>query len=283
MDNCQPRCNPAKGSNAGLPLRFVQVGDIELALVDRGQGDPLVLVHAFPLDHALWSAQIESLAQTHRVIAPDLRGFGRSGVTAGTVTMSQMAQDLGRVLDALQVRQPVTLAGISMGGYVALAFWAALAARLRALILCDTRAAADPPQVSAGRLQTAERVEREGCHFLAEQMTPRLFAASTQVQRPELVQRARQTMLQAPPAGVAAASRGMAQREDMMARLGQIACPALLLAGAEDAVSTPAEMRAMAQAMPHAEFIEIAQAGHLSPLEQPEPVSRAMADFLAKL
>lgn len=264
-------------------MQCIRVDDVELAVVDSGRGDPLVLIHAFPMDHTLWDRQIEVLSRTHRVIAPDLRGFGRSSVTPGTVTMRRFAQDLAGMLDALGIEQPVALAGISMGGYVAMAFWAALGARLRALVLCDTRAAADPPQVAAGRLQTADRVLREGCGFLTEQMLPRLLSADTQAHRPEVVELARRMILQSPPAGVAAASRGMAQRDDMTARLGQINCPALVLAGSEDAVSPPAEMRAMAEAMPNATYVEIAGAGHLAPLEQPEQVSRAISEFLARL
>jgi len=280
MDPMQASQNTPPEPAYGLPLRFVRAGDIDLALVDRGQGEPVVLLHAFPLDHALWTGQIEPLARTHRVLVPDLRGFGRSGFTPGTVTMTQMAQDVARMLDALNVRGPVSLAGISMGGYVALAFWAAMASRLRALILCDTRAGADSPQGAAGRLQTADRVEREGCAFLAEQMAPRLFAAQTGAERPELIDRARRTILAAWPQGVAAASRGMAQREDLSARLGQIACPVLVLVGQEDAFSPPAEMRAMAEAMPQARYVEIAGAGHLSPVERPEQVTGAIEAFL---
>ena len=75
--------------------------------VQAGQGTPLVLVHGFPLDHSMWQGQLAGLAGDCRVIAPDMRGFGKSDVTAGTVTMAQMADDVAALLDSLAIREPV--------------------------------------------------------------------------------------------------------------------------------------------------------------------------------
>jgi len=264
-------------------MQEIRVDDVRLAVVDRGRGQPLLLVHGFPLDHAMWESQIEAFAASYRVIAPDLRGFGRSTASDGTVTMRRYADDLAALLDALHVDQPIVYCGLSMGGYIALAFWQAYAARLRALILCDTRAVADTPEVAAGRLETADRVLREGPAFVADAMLPRLFNSATHERRPEIVAAIRRTILGADPRGIAAAARGMAQRPDMSARLGEIACPTLVVVGRDDVISPPAEMRSIAQAIPNSHFVEIAGAGHMSPMEQPEAVNRAIADFLAGL
>ncbi|MEX2025908.1 MAG: alpha/beta fold hydrolase, partial [Pirellulaceae bacterium] len=102
----------------------ITFGDISLTVTERGARVPLLLIHGFPLDHTMWSAQIDALARQNRVIAPDLRGFGGSDVTPGTVTMAQYADDLAQLLDAMQVREPVVFCGLSMGGYVAWQFWA---------------------------------------------------------------------------------------------------------------------------------------------------------------
>ena len=100
-------------------MKTQTVNGIELAFVDQGSGTPVVLVHGFPLDHSMWNAQIDALSEDYRVIVPDLRGFGRSGASDGTVTMQQFAGDLASLLDGLEIDQPVVLCGLSMGGYVA--------------------------------------------------------------------------------------------------------------------------------------------------------------------
>ena len=104
-------------------MKTLEVNGIELATLDRGSGPPVLLVHGFPLDHTMWDAQVEALSEQYRVIAPDLRGFGRSGVTEGKVTMEQFADDLAGLLDGLEVAGPVVFCGLSMGGYVAWEFW----------------------------------------------------------------------------------------------------------------------------------------------------------------
>ena len=94
-----------------------------MATVDRGRGMPVLLVHGFPLDHSMWDAQIEILGESFRVLAPDLRGFGQSGVTEGSVAMEQHADDLAALLDCLGIDQPIVICGLSMGGYIAFEFW----------------------------------------------------------------------------------------------------------------------------------------------------------------
>jgi pimeloyl-ACP methyl ester carboxylesterase len=259
------------------------VNGIELAYVDRGQGPPVLLVHGFPLDHTMYNAQIEALAGRHRVIAVDLRGFGQSGVTEGTVTMRQFADDLAALLDVLAITERIVFCGLSMGGYVAWQFWRNHTRRVRALILCDTRAIADTPEVAQGRLQMADRVTAEGPGPLVEVMMPKLFAGPTVANHPQVVESLRRVMLSSDPRGVAAAARGMAQRPDLTGMLPRIGCPSLVLVGELDAISTVDEMRAVAQAIPAAQFNVIAGSGHMSTMEKPAEVNAAILDFLDTL
>jgi pimeloyl-ACP methyl ester carboxylesterase len=259
------------------------VNGIELSFVDQGTGSAVVLVHGFPLDHTMWNAQIEVLAQGHRVIAPDLRGFGRSGVSDATVTMEDFADDLAALLDVLEVTEPITLCGLSMGGYVAFQFWRKHNSRLRGLILCDTRAENDTPEMAAGRLEMADRVLREGPAPLVDSMMSRLFAASTVKDRPEVVDSLRHVMMGSSPKGIAAASRGMAQRPDVTAMLVKIHCPTLVIVGELDAISPADEMRRIAAAIPAACLVEITGSGHMSTMERPVEVNAAILAFLAKL
>lgn len=265
-------------------MQTVQAGGVRLAVEVRGQGPAVLLVHGFPLDHTLWNAQIESLAERYRVLVPDLRGFGHSGPAEDTVTMEQFADDLAGLLDALGIDGPIVLGGLSMGGYIAMAFLRKYPQRLRGLALCDTKAAADSDEAKAGRLATAERVLREGPEFLAQTMLPKLLAPAS-LEKKDLVDRVRRMIVAQPPAAIAAAQRGMAQRPDSTDLLGRLPCPALFLAGEHDALSPPADMRQLAAACRTANgrpgtFVEISGAGHLAPLENPAEVNAALHSFL---
>jgi pimeloyl-ACP methyl ester carboxylesterase len=258
----------------------VNIGDLRLNYTEQGRGTPLLLVHGFPLDHTMWSGQLETLAASNRVIAPDLRGFGASSVTAGTVTMSQFADDLAGLLTALGINQPVVFCGLSMGGYVAWQFALRHRPKLAKLILADTRAVADSPDAAAGRLKTADKALAEGAGVVAEAMLPKLFAPETAAQNPALVAATKDVILRTSPVGIAAALRGMAERPDVTGRLGELDLPALLICGQHDAISTPAEMREIASKMPSSRFALIASAGHMAPLEKPAEVNRAIAEFV---
>lgn len=264
-------------------MKRLTVNGVELAIADRGSGRPLVLVHGFPLHHAMWEAQIEALSNRYRVIAPDLRGFGASGVTEGTVTMEQFADDLAAMLDALEINEPVALAGLSMGGYIAWAFWRKYPARLQALVFCDTRAGADSPEAAANRLAMAERVVHEGPGPVADAMLPMLTATATPKMHPEVIETLRQMILSTDPRGIAAAARGMAERPEVTSWLPQIACPTLVIVGQQDTISPVAEMRTIAEAIPGAQFVEISDAGHMSPMENPAELNAALGAFLAEL
>lgn len=261
-------------------MPMIRCGTIDTHFVERGSGHPLLLVHGYPLSHAMWQGQLAGLASRCQVIAPDLRGFGASTVTPGTVTMAQFADDLAALLDALAIRQRVTLCGLSMGGYVAWQFALRHANRLANLILCDTRAVADSKEAAEGRRKTAEQVLRDGSRIAAETLVPKLFGKATFQTQPAIVADTRSIILRTHPEGIAAALRGMADRPDVTGLLGNFRIPALVVCGKEDAISPPAEMQQIATALPRAKYVEIAAAGHMAPLEQPAAVNAAIRDFL---
>ncbi len=257
-----------------------RVNDHTMHVVTQGDGPPLLFVHGFPLDHTMWSAQIDHFAKTHTVIAPDLRGFGQSEVVDGPVTMQTYADDLAALLDAMNITDPVHLCGLSMGGYIAWAFVERYRDRLASLILCDTRATADNTAAQKTRELTALRVLKEGSDFLASDLIDKLFVKQTREQRPEIIEQTKQVIRSTDPTTIAASSRAMGARPDVSDRLPSIDLPTLILVGEHDAISPPSEMRDIATAMPHATYVEIKAAGHMSPLERPEPVNAAIEHFL---
>lgn len=261
-------------------MKKIQIGDTQLNVRQQGQGPPLLLVHGFPFDHTVWNAQVSEFSRDHQVIAPDLRGFGASGLGSEPVSMSSLADDLAVLLVELQVTEPIVFCGLSMGGYIAWQFWDRHPDRLDKLVLCDTRAAADSAQAAAGRRETATRVLDEGTGALIEGMLPKLFAETTFETSPKLVAEIRRVMESTNPRTIAAALVAMAQRPNMEPRLAEFAVPTLVLCGQHDAITPVEEMRQVAAAMPAARFEEIAAAGHLAPAEQPAAVNRAIGEFL---
>ncbi len=264
-------------------LRRVHAGQIELNVIDRGSGMPVLFVHGFPLDQAMWEAQISSVSRRRRAIAPDLRGFGTSQVVPGTASMEQMAEDLDRMVDALAIREPIVLCGLSMGGYVAFQFWRKYASRLRGLVLCDTRAVADTPEGAAARHAMVEQMLHSGPDVVAQAMLPRLFARQTAQEHPELMERWLQKIRATAPEGMAAALRGMAGRPDVRNDLPRIEVPTLVIVGEHDAISTVDEMRAMAEAIPGSQCVVIPNSGHVTSLENPAAFNAALESFLERL
>ena len=270
-------------------MKTATISTGEIAYIDRGTGQPVLLVHGFPLDHSMWDSQIEALSEHARVIAPDLRGFGKSPLgpvdpTHG-ITMERYADDLAEFLNELGIgpEQPVAFVGLSMGGYIGWQFVRKYASRLRALVLLDTRSIADTDEARAGRIKMAENVAEWGSGRVAEMMGPKLAAPITFETKPQVITALRRVVVSTSPAAIAASQRGMAARSDMTSFLPQIDMPTLVIVGDQDVISPPAEMQAIAAAIPNAEFVVIPNSGHMTTMENPEAVNAALSKFIEGL
>jgi pimeloyl-ACP methyl ester carboxylesterase len=257
---------------------------MDLAYADEGPGPVVILLHGFPLSRAMWEGQLSGIGSTYRVIAPDLRGHGESPVPDGIYTMDEMADDVVELLETLEISGPVVVGGLSMGGYVALSLAARYPTRVRALILMDTRAAADTPEVAQGREATARAViAADSAAPAVSALLPRLFSKTTFEQRPERVEPIKAAMEKTAPQGIAGALRGMAVRPDRRAELPKIVVPTLVLVGEDDAITPLAEVRSMFEAIPTARLVVIPQAGHVAPYENPAVANDAILQFLTSL
>jgi 3-oxoadipate enol-lactonase len=257
----------------------VRSGDAEIAYEVLGEGTPVLLLHAFPAHHGLWLPAAQALINRYRVILPDLRGHGDSGVGDGPAPMEKHAADLVRVLDDVEVGRAV-VAGVSIGGYVFFEFWRRYRGRVAAVILCDTKAQADTPEARAGRLKSADEVVERGTEPFVESMVPRLFGRTTLNSRPDLVDGARRMMMRMSPAGISAVQRGMAERPDSVSTLKTINVPALVLVGEEDTLSPLADAELMRRNVAGSQLKVIPRAGHYAVWEQPEAVGSAVRKFL---
>ena len=268
-----------------MPVHHVAVRDTRLAVFTAGSGLPLVLLHAFPLDHGMWERQLP-LADHFRLIAPDLRGFGGSRERLPT-SITELADDVIALLDALHIAGPAVICGISMGGYVAQHVVARHPGRVTAAILVDTKLEADTAEARAGRADLAAKVGRLGQGILADAMIPRLLGESAEARglpgRGEAEALLRRLILAQPVATIQAALAALGNRPDMTDAMRQARPPMLLVVGQEDAITPPACLEAAEEVIPDAKLLEIPHAGHLTPLEQPSIFNAAVLEFLREL
>jgi pimeloyl-ACP methyl ester carboxylesterase len=252
---------------------------MELAYEERGSGPALVFIHGFPFDRTMWIPQLAGLAKIRTCIALDLRGHGLSvDENPNDYSMDLYADDIARTLDGIGVEQ-ADVAGMSMGGYVAFAFLRRHRAKVRSLILLDTKAEADTPEGKAGREKTAELVAGQGMEALHATLAEKLVGTAPSE---DVRDKLRQMFLDTPPEVAAADALAMRDRVDSSADLPNIDVPVLWLHGEEDQLMPIDGARAAAAKVPGSTFVGIPKGGHVANLENPEAVNDAIREFLAK-
>lgn len=266
-----------------MPAMKTRLKTHALAYDERGTGRPVLLVHGYPLSRAMWAPQLSGLSDAARVLAIDLRGHGESDALPGPYSMDLLADDCVGLLDALGIREPIVLGGLSMGGYVAFAFWRRYPERVAGLILAATKAGADSPEARVGRETAMATAQSAGVGAVVESMLPRLLAPGAVGSRPDLATRVRGIMTGTPLAGMLGDLAGLRDRVDSTATLGTITVPTLVVHGAVDQLIPQAEAERTATAIAGATLAAIDEAGHLPNLEQPERFNTAVRDYLARL
>lgn len=243
----------------------------------------LLFIHGFPLDASLWNDQVEGLADVAQVLVPDLRGFGDDKrELPKAMTMEAHAQDLKELLDECGVER-VVLCGLSMGGYIAMAFLERWPDRVAGLVLANTKATADDIAAREGREQSAVNAMEKGMAVMARAMAPKLLTEATQRDRPELLQRVEGMIARQLPEAAAASARGMALRPYRLEWLQGVRVPVLVITGDADELMPLATSEAMAQAAPKSRLVVIPDAGHLSNMERPVAFNNAVRSFLTTL
>jgi pimeloyl-ACP methyl ester carboxylesterase len=256
---------------------------LKMAYDARGSGVPLVLLHAFPLARGMWAPQLEGLSDIAKVIAPDLRGFGEThGASRIASSVEQFADDIALFADALGLGK-IVLGGLSMGGYVALAFARRHPGRLLGLVLANTRAEPDDEAGRARREQAIALVRERGAGALFEQMEPAMLTAATRERAREVVSAMRSLAAAQSSEGVVHAIRALRDRPDARDSLRNFAAPTLVLVGEHDTVTPPSAAEYLAGAIDHATLVRIPDAAHLSNVEQPDAWNAAVRRWLEAL
>ena len=229
----------------------------------------------------MWDKVVPGLPRDIKVVAPDLRGFGQTPVGAEEPSLDLMADDIAKLLDLEKIPQAV-LGGFSMGGYVTLSFAERYQDRLAGLALINSQTLADTDEVRAGRRATIQKVRQEGPRAATDAAMPRLFAAAN-VNNPDLIRYPLAGANKAGVAGITWALEAMARRPDRTAVLQRLTVPLLILHTTEDKFIPVERARNLAKQMPEALYVEVAGAGHCSPLEAPQEVAKALVELLKRV
>jgi len=248
----------------------------------EGPGDPLILLHAFPLDSRMFEPQTKALAGLRRLITPDYPGFGRSPRIPAQPDVRYYAEGVRGLLDRLGLER-VVLGGVSMGGYVAFECLRLFPQRVSGLVLANTRPEPDSEEMRQNRKEMARRVADEGVGVLVELQMGRLLSRNTFEGNEDVVEKVRAMILESNPNGIVAALGAMRERPDSTPLLGKIGVPTLIIGGEEDEISSPEIMGAMAEKIPDSRHVTLSGAGHLSNLEAPERFNAALKEFLREL
>ncbi|MER6234805.1 alpha/beta fold hydrolase [Streptomyces clavifer] len=264
-------------------MNAIDLRGVTIGYDDSGPsaGPPVLLIHGHPFDRTLWAPQVAALTETgHRVVTPDLRGYGRSGVTPGKVFLSDFADDLAALLGHLGIDEAV-VGGVSMGGQITMEFQRRHPQLVRGLILSDTSAPAETEEGRQFRNRLADRLLAEGMDGYAGEVIAKMLAAYNVEAMPDVAARVLGMMRATDPRGAAAALRGRAERPDYRATLADVRVPVWIVVGADDAYTPVADAEAIHRLVPHAVMTVIEGAGHLPGVEQPGRFNAALLGFLA--
>lgn len=258
----------------------ITIGPRRVGFDETGQGTPLLLMHAFPLDRSMFQPQVEALRTAARIITFDVPGIGES--EPGPAAMDDIADVAAGLLDALEIAKAV-VGGVSMGGYASFSFARGHSERLLGLVLANTRTAADSGEAKAGRREMAAVARKQGASEIAHRLLPKLLGETTRKQRPAIIERVRAMIEAADPEAIARLLDSLANRADSTGVLREISVPALVIAGEEDPLAPPTEASRWASMISDSRFVQISQAGHLPNLETPEVFNSELQQFVREI
>lgn len=258
----------------------VTINGITIAYEDSGEGAiPLIFIHGFPFDKSTWKPQLDSLKATNRVIAYDIRGFGKSTSDNNPASMDLFANDLIAFMDVLNIPKAV-VCGLSMGGYILMNAIGRYPERFDAIILSDTQCIADSNETKEGRYKTIEDIKSNGLNDFAEDFIKKLFSENTFMNKKALVEEVKKLILATPEEAITSALNALAQRRESCSLLKHISIPALIICGKEDKLTPPEQSELLFETIPGAKIFTLKGAGHLSNLEQPEDFTDHIHNFL---
>ena len=264
-----------KGYNLTL-----NVNGVRLCYDDVGEGSvPVIFLHGFPFDKNMWQSQIEFLKSTQRVIAYDIRGFGKSSDHGTSLSIDQFSEDLIRFMDLLSIDKAV-VCGLSMGGYVAMNAHRRAPGRFEALILSDTQCVADTAEGKKKRYQSIDEINSEGIKNFAEGFIQSAFCKNSLSNKKDVVDKLKEVIYSTSPRMITQGLKALAERKETCSTLCNVSIPTLVICGKEDEMTPVIQSEYLKQNINGSLLCIIENAGHVSNLEQPEEFNKQLINFL---
>ena len=245
-----------------------------------GSGPAIVLLHSFLCDGEMWSPQVPVLAEHYRVINIDIRGHGQSDIAGAPLSIYDLVKDVVAVLDQEQIPNAIW-GGLSIGGMIALRAAITVPERVSGLLLLDTHAGTETRFKIAKYKTLVGLATLFGIRPLLNVVAKLMFGEHTRAHRPELVADWKEKFATMPLTSIKHMVNALCARDSLKSRLGQIRQPARVIVGKEDVSLPPPCSIALTERLPNAQLTIVEHAGHLSTLEQPDAVNRALLDFLS--
>ena len=262
---------------------LIEVNNYTISYNDVGEGNvPILFLHGFPFDKSMWKGQLDSLKSSNRVIAIDIRGFGKSIDEKTPLTIDLFSDDLRLFMDKLTIQKAI-ICGLSMGGFIALNAIKRFPERFEALILCDTNCIADTAEVKENRYKAIEQINHDGVTAFNEKFIKNVFHPDSLINKIELVENLRAIVFANSKEIVTAGLTALAERSETCSGLKSITVPTLIICGKEDAVTPLAQSQFMHEHIQDSSLKIIDNAGHVSNLEHPEEFNKYLIEFLNSL
>ncbi len=261
----------------------VNVNNFTISYDDIGEGGiPIIFLHGYPFDKTMWHGQIDFLKTSHRAIACDIRGFGKSKDEESTLSIDLFGDDLMQFMDQLNIDKAI-ICGLSMGGYLALNVMKRFPSHFEALILCDTQCIADTTEGKEKRYKTIEEIEAEGVTNFNEGFIKKVFHKDSIKNKTKLVEQLRNVVFTNSKNIITKGFAALAEHSETCSSLSKISIPTLIICGREDQVTPLAQSEFMNKNIKGSILHIIDNAGHVSNLEQPKEFNKYLGDFLTDL
>lgn len=258
------------------------INSLSVFLEGNSKNQSIIFIHGFPYDHTMWTAQIDDLSKNYFCVSYDIRGLGDSPVGDGQYTMESFVDDLEIIIAELKLDKPI-LCGLSMGGYIGLRALERFEDKFSAAILCDTRSEADNNEGKLKRAAAIKRINTEGLAPFARDFITNCFGDYYKQNHKNDLEKLITKSSTLNPLGVKGCLLAMLGRNDTTEYLSKIKIPVLVICGEHDALTPPRVMQSLSEKIKAAEFEIIKNSGHMSPIENPLEVNKAINDFLKKL
>ncbi len=258
------------------------INGLSVFLEGDSNNKSIIFVHGFPFDHTMWQPLISELSENYFCIAFDIRGLGESPAGNGQFTIESFVDDIEMIVDELKLDKPI-ICGLSMGGYISFRALERMPQKFSAAILCDTRSEADNNDGKLKRSAGIKRINTEGLSPFVRDFITTCFGDDFKRNKKDILEKIIAKSSDFDPVGVKGCLLAMLSRTDTTPSLGKIIIPTLLICGEQDTLTPPPTMKEMFHKIKNAEFIEITNAGHITPIENPTEVNKAIKIFLNKI